>query len=368
MKKIIIIILLLIFIHCNKNPTSSDNDSNNEENPPRWKIDTLAYPGSYQTLMSDIYATSPENVYVVGHNSQGVGVMWHYNGSEWEDVKLNISQGGSIVRTIGLDGGIIGFSEDDIWAVGRKCFQGPDSSLIIHYDGKEWSEAPIKRQLDLTSIGGDSPDNIWCGGIQQSLYHYDGNSWKSDSIDHPFPPLEVLITYDIESHPTAGTYLIAYTRRVNMYSGICYLCKYNDQEKRWMVFDSPNYISYFSDLWFSPSGILYSDFGECLCVWNEESWSIHANSMSTGGFIWDIFGVDDNDFYYLANGISDSLHDYCGKVFHFDGTEWKAIEGLTYPDIEYTAGWSDGEYLFVVAWIKDNNTDKSIVVHGKCPE
>ena len=366
MKKIIIIILLLIFIHCNKNPTSSDNDSNNEENPPRWKIDTLAYPGSYQTLMSDIYATSPENVYVVGHNSQGVGVMWHYNGSEWEDVKLNISQGGSIVRTIGLDGGIIGFSEDNIWAVGRKCFQGPDSSLIIHYDGKEWSEVPIKRQLGLSSIGGDSPDNIWCGGYRQSLYHYDGNSWKPDSIDCPFPimsPRPLLpIIYDIKSHPTAGTYLIAFT------GDICYLCKYNDQEKRWMVFDSPKYISFFSDLWFSPSGILYSDFGECLRVWNEESWSIHANSMSTGGFIWDIFGVDDNDFYYLANGISDSLYDYCGKVFHFDGTEWKAIEGLTYPDIEYTAGWSDGEYLFVVALIRDNNTDKSIVVHGKCPE
>ncbi len=53
-----------------------------------WSIDTLAYPGSFQTMMSDIWGSDPNNVYVVGHNERGYGKMYHYDGLAWTDVGL----------------------------------------------------------------------------------------------------------------------------------------------------------------------------------------------------------------------------------------------------------------------------------------
>lgn len=48
-----------------------------------WIIDTLAYPGSFQTSMQDIWGSSPNDVYVVGHNDRGFGKMFHFDGKQW---------------------------------------------------------------------------------------------------------------------------------------------------------------------------------------------------------------------------------------------------------------------------------------------
>ncbi|MGH2567772.1 MAG: hypothetical protein ACRDGA_05490, partial [Bacteroidota bacterium] len=84
-----------------------------------WTIDTLAYPGSFQTAMRDIWGSSPTNVYVVGHNSDGFGKMFHFDGQEWKPVGLNPIEGGTIEGPIDLSA-IHGFSRDNIWVVGQR--------------------------------------------------------------------------------------------------------------------------------------------------------------------------------------------------------------------------------------------------------
>jgi len=83
-----------------------------------WTIDTLAYPNSFQTSMRDIWGSSANDVYVVGHNDQAFGKMWHYDGSRWEPVRLHILEGGPLPN-IGSLSAIYGFSANDIWAVGE---------------------------------------------------------------------------------------------------------------------------------------------------------------------------------------------------------------------------------------------------------
>jgi hypothetical protein len=107
-----------------------------------WTIDTLAYPGSFQTLMGDMWASSPSDVYVVGHNDQAFGKMYHYDGKGWTPVNTPFG-------AIDL-GAIYGFSANDIWAVGERIDYNPtpppnflDSSLIIHFDGSRWTEYKV---------------------------------------------------------------------------------------------------------------------------------------------------------------------------------------------------------------------------------
>ncbi len=71
---------------CKKNPVGPI-----EPKDPRtytWTIDTLAYPGSYQTIMQSIWGSSPSDVYVVGHNDGGYGKMYHFDGKMWTPVVL----------------------------------------------------------------------------------------------------------------------------------------------------------------------------------------------------------------------------------------------------------------------------------------
>jgi hypothetical protein len=74
------------FIACEKSPTGPEPVKD-----PRtytWTIDTLAYPGSFQTAMYDIWGNSPNDVYVVGHNDRAFRKMFHYDGSQWRPVDL----------------------------------------------------------------------------------------------------------------------------------------------------------------------------------------------------------------------------------------------------------------------------------------
>ncbi|MGH7600460.1 MAG: hypothetical protein ACREOI_29245, partial [bacterium] len=84
---------------CKKDPASPS-----QKNPREltWRVDTLAYPGSFQTLLSDIWGSSAKDVYVVGITSASLGSMWHFDGKSWTDVKLSVTQGGTIAGAIDL--------------------------------------------------------------------------------------------------------------------------------------------------------------------------------------------------------------------------------------------------------------------------
>ena len=160
-----------------------------------WTADTLRYPGSYQTLMEDIWANSPRDVYAVGHNSRGAkGIMWHYDGINWSNVHLGISEGGLIEGSIDLTS-IYGFSSTDIYAVGDRSKDNPNpppnlifSSLIIHFDGFVWKEVNTYSGSALIDIYGKSPSDIWAGGESSTLFHYNGSTWERDSINYTAPP------------------------------------------------------------------------------------------------------------------------------------------------------------------------------------
>jgi len=185
---IVVFILPFIITGCKKSDGVIDVQPVKDPRTYTWTTDTLGYPGSSQTLMYDIWGSSPNDVYAVGHNSQNRGLMWHYDGNKWTNVHLITDEGGQIFAAIDLTS-IYGFSSTDIYAAGSIIGYNPnppptfiDSSLIIHYDGTAWKQQNITSGQALRNIQGSSSTDIWASGIFNTLYHYDGINWKKDGI------------------------------------------------------------------------------------------------------------------------------------------------------------------------------------------
>lgn len=80
--------------------------------------------------------------------------------------------------------GLWASSADDLWVVGG--FAGRDG-FIWHYSGGEWTEVPmpddVPRSADgaapaLFKVWGRSADDIWIVGTAGTALHYDGTTWK----------------------------------------------------------------------------------------------------------------------------------------------------------------------------------------------
>lgn len=168
----------LLALTCEKSPTGPD--SFKDPRTYTWTIDTLAYPETFQRIMQSVWASSVNDVYVAGYTDGARGKMYHYDGKSWMPVKLHVLEGGpfSNIRSFGE---LFGFSSGDNYTAGSKV--GPassfeDSSLIIHFDGVRWTEQEATGGTYLQALCGISPTDLWAGGTQGSLFHYDGSTWK----------------------------------------------------------------------------------------------------------------------------------------------------------------------------------------------
>jgi hypothetical protein len=324
-----------------------------------WTVDTLGYPGSFQTLMYDMWGSSPKDVYVVGHNSSnGNGVMWRYDKNEWINVKLLKSEGGYIDGAIELTS-IYGFSSTDIYAAGERIIgynPNPpptfiDSSLIIHYDGTAWKKVNVYNGSPLRDINGSSASNIIAGGRYNTLYNYNGNIWQKDSINIQVPFGK---SFHIESVNLGASvsYLVGYRSFEDM-SDLTYYF-FERVNSVWTKIDSTSFAKFGEKLFRSPSGTLYSVGQGGVYKYEKLSWLNVFNI--TSAYIYGIWGTSDNNIFIAGN---------FGSVYHYNGTDWRRIEELNDPQIDYWAVWTDGTEAFVAGHIFAEGLQKTVIWHGK---
>jgi len=70
-----------------------------------------------------------------------------------------------------------GSGSEDTWAVGPG---GGLDKTIWHYDGVKWETDGISRGISPLSIWGFSKSNVWLGGRESHIWHYDGNNWSEN--------------------------------------------------------------------------------------------------------------------------------------------------------------------------------------------
>lgn len=145
--------------------------------------------------LTAVWGISESNVFAVGINGSGI---LHYNGVAWSEMRI---PGGDFYFS-----GIWGASESNVYAVGELDFvistvkgeRACNSPIILHYDGVKWSQVSLGIEGDalsssLLGIWGSSENDIFAVGYGNYLHsiiphsiilHYDGKSWSQ--MKHPF--------------------------------------------------------------------------------------------------------------------------------------------------------------------------------------
>jgi len=354
---LLVSLALVIFLglECKKKPTENDDDDKPGRRDYTWTIDTLSYPGSLQTTMYDMYAVNAKNIYVVGHNDQNRGHMYHYDGNTWKPVGLHTSEGGQISGAISIFA-IYGFGANDIWAVGSRSFSNPtpppiwyDSSLIIHFDGNQWSEVSIVRgKGTLQGIWGSSANDVWAGGVYGTLYHYNGIVWTKIDADTSL----WFLTFGGKANEQ---YALAYNRKdtAGYLATIHYLLSY--QETSWTIIDYFAELSY-AQWTFGHYSIRYMEnefYSAGYGVFKKKNNSWNTLFDSGNNTFLDVFGTRKKNIF--AVGIY-------GIVYHYNGTDWKKIQELYNVSLSYfSSGWTNEKEVFILA--SDNY--KTYIYHGK---
>jgi hypothetical protein len=316
-----------------------------------WTVDTLTSLGSFQTMMQDMWGSAPNNLYVVGHNSSGSD-MFRFDGRSWSEVKLLVGQGGTISDGISLSA-IYGFTAEDIWAVGRKVDYNPnpppnflDSSVVIHFDGRQWSEFRVSGGRSLQGIWGISPTDLWAGGIEGTLYHFEGNAWKKmdQPANHWFFCFTGFGIHDI--------YALAY--EVDPVSLLTFYLLHWDGNT-WTLEDSFKETGgggedkFGGGKIFAIGGHLFSA-GRGVFKKTASGWEKILSTRGT--YLRDIDGNSSDNLFAVGN---------FSAVYHFNGADWYRYPQFTDRNIHYNASWTDGREVFIVGY----DGPRSYILHGK---
>ena len=316
-----------------------------------WTVDTLAYPGSFQTTMRDIWGSAPNNVYIVGHNDQpGPGTMFHYDGTRWSTTRFHVAEGGGVAGPVSLSA-IYGFGPNDIYVVGQRTYQNPtpppnflDSSLIIHFDGSHWSEVQLPwRGRQLIGIGQTGLNSLWVGGVNGISYNLVGGSWRAVQSDTMFWLTDF-------ASDESGMYAMGYYPRPGHWEKDFFL-RWSDSS--WAIADSftlgMGYPRFGIYTLCNIGGTLYS---AGLGVFRREGASWVRKMDALPETIIGLFGTRAEHIFAVGTTTS---------IYHYNGTDWYKYPQTNSTSVLCTAAWCTENEVFVVG-SDGNNT---IIYHGR---
>jgi hypothetical protein len=325
-----------------------------------WSIDTLFNEWGEQTTLYDIWGSSPTNIYAVGHDAGFKGTMWHYDGVRWSMVGLVPAYGGKISGAYEL-WRLFGFDSTNIYAVGERVYQTfsdkppyfLDSSFIIHFDGKYWTEERLpRRYAGLISIYGMNPQRIYVGENYGMIYQYDGKAWTADSS------AKKLLNGDAKAvcgFTSNAEWLLASTVTRDNSGGPDRYNMLNFQDNRWNLLDTFVVgVTTYELIWglFLKSlsnGTIVSPGGQALHRFSNGSWTKIYQGSET---LYRIFEKREGHTFITG---------YKKTLIHYNGIDWASVKVPYDIDMEFWGVWLTDEEVFIVA----NDGIRSYVLHGK---
>ncbi|HJT58554.1 MAG TPA: hypothetical protein VJ761_18750 [Ktedonobacteraceae bacterium] len=155
-----------------------------------WSVVTSPNPTTYDWLTA-VTAIASNDVWAVGYgvNSSNVyrTLTLHWDGSSWNVVTSPTP--GSMFDYLY---GVTAISSTDVWAVGDEMnVPGSYQTLILHWDGTQWSAVPSPDPGLLSNwlygVAGRSAKDLWAVGVQSNpnnyasqtlTLHWNGASWN----------------------------------------------------------------------------------------------------------------------------------------------------------------------------------------------
>jgi hypothetical protein len=350
MKKEYSVILLLFLFAAILQPGCSDPQSPSQKTPPTeyvWSADTLTNEFGDQITMRSIWGDSPDNIWLTGHSSYSKYEIYHFDGIEWKNIEsFPPPELGAMAPRC-----VYGFSNGDVWFGGYQRAYDLDTAIIARYRDGNWANVPIMRRgkigYSINNIWGRSPDDVWFAGVDDELYHWDGEKIKRIivPIEHIFKPGTKNYSY-VSGSTTTGKIYFSTTKYWN-YNGeiianYSMLLSYVPGGE-WKIEIPGGAI--ITSIWMSSGDKLYAEASPLFYYNGSGGWT-YVFEYGRG-----VHGPADND-----------LITFDDKVYYWDGKNGALIDTLTQPNVFYKCLWYDGKEAFVVGTI-DNW--KTIVFHGR---
>jgi hypothetical protein len=358
MQKIIIpIITIAAFVITNSCNTPTEKEPIYKDPlTMTWRVDTLEFPGSYQTLLSSIWGSSPNDVYAVGHCEDNDGQFWHYNGVKWEFKNLFqfVEQSSWNLQKV------YGFGVNDFWVIGARdrSIAGYEykESLILQNNGS-WIDHKLKFDSYITDLTGTSSRDIWACGTNGVILHYNGNRWKTDTIKIKKLPLNTdyvlagILKIENETVIVAWTYNPFLQRREQYYI--------RGTIDNWMIIDSTIFTvnNWGEEERWGDQGLFRTKSGEIFSYGTYGIWSLSTTWIQRLRINYTI-----RDLYGMSNNYLIAVADF-GRILFYNGSEWTELRNLitNQERIHFYSVWTNGEEIFLLG--VDNRS--TFILHGK---
>jgi hypothetical protein len=161
-----------------------------------WTVDTIPVANA---VMKDMWGSSPTDIWICGDADDRRQSLWHYDGTNFTPYNEYILSATSFC----------GFSQNNIW-------MATSTGWIWHYDGLSWKKDTVLtlegyNDVVIQQLCGTAQNNIYATGMANSLddyrgviARYDGNKWTYINI----PYIRVNF-YDIKYDSELSTFLIS---------------------------------------------------------------------------------------------------------------------------------------------------------------
>src|SRR6266550_2598343 len=142
-----------------------------------WQPELSDSNGAFMSL-SSVWGSSASDVFAVGGSCDG-GVITRYDGKGWTSPPT-----GCVGFMNAAFSSIWGTSAMDVFAVGTGALPPSSHSVVVHYDGQQWTES-FSRTCSfcarLLAVWSTSGTDIFAVGAAGTILHYDGTLWQRQS-------------------------------------------------------------------------------------------------------------------------------------------------------------------------------------------
>lgn len=128
-----------------------------------------------------VWGAAPDDLWAVGGAGRAAGqaTLLHYDGTAWTRVELPPLERPQVYALFK----VWGTAADDVYVVGQR-------GLLLHWDGRVWTERGVGTSEDLIAIWGVARDRVVVVGGRANgvIVTWDGTDWRTRSIA-PLPGL-----------------------------------------------------------------------------------------------------------------------------------------------------------------------------------